>query len=378
MTPRALLAPARLAGQSILRTQADERLVDLVGAGSEAAFEAIVARYRRPLMGYLRRLLAEERAEDALQQTFVKAHAAIERGEQVRSLRSWLYRIAHNTAANLIRDNTYPHEPLDEHLGGGERPDQVADRRQALTEVLSAVQSLPLRQRDAIVLRELEGRSYEEIAGELGVTHGAVRALLNRARTTIRSSVTAVTPAGWLVRLVGPLVETPAPGRLAELCGAATVSKVCATALVTGAAAGGASSSPHVDIERTAPTGSASAANAAAPANRVSYTPSRAARTRIASAPVTHVRSQTHHRVKRTRDAAVPDRAPEETRAERQPRSGPAPGSGGAGPAPDGDRYATSSAEPRDAGQRAPAPTDTQPYFDASLEPGTSVDSWAP
>jgi hypothetical protein len=51
MTPRALLAPARLAGQSVLRTQADERLVDLVGAGSEAAFEAIVARYRRPLMG---------------------------------------------------------------------------------------------------------------------------------------------------------------------------------------------------------------------------------------------------------------------------------------------------------------------------------------
>src|ERR671925_530478 len=100
MTPRALLAPARLAGQSVLRTQTDERLLDLVADGSESAFEA-------------------------------------------------------------------------------------------LDDLITAVQSLPLRQRDAIVLRELEGRSYDEIADELGVTHGAVRALLNRARTTIRASVTA-------------------------------------------------------------------------------------------------------------------------------------------------------------------------------------------
>jgi RNA polymerase sigma factor (sigma-70 family) len=231
--------------------------------GSEAAFEAIVARYRRPLMGCLRRLLAEERAEEALQQTFVKAHAAIERGEQVRSLRSWLYRIAHNTAANVIRDNAHPHEPLDDHLGGGERPDQVADRRQTLSEVLSAVQALPIRQRDAIVLRELEGRSYDEIAGELGVTHGAVRALLNRARSKVRSSVTAVTPAGWLVRLVAPLADTPAPARIAELCGAATLSKVCVTALATGAAAGGATPLPHLDRERTVHSRPAAAATAA-------------------------------------------------------------------------------------------------------------------
>src|SRR3954470_10600572 len=143
MTPRALLAPARLAGQSVLRTQTDERLVDLAAAGSEAAFEAVVTRYRRPLFKYLVRLLAEERAKDALQQTFVKAHAALTRGERVRTLRSWLYTIAHNTAANLIRDSAEPLEPLDDGVGGGERPDHVVDRRQALDEVLSAIQALP-------------------------------------------------------------------------------------------------------------------------------------------------------------------------------------------------------------------------------------------
>src|SRR3954453_9658418 len=111
MTPRALLAPARLAGLSVLRTQSDERLVDLAAAGSEAAFEAIVGRYRRPLMAYLRGVLAEERADDALQQTFVKAHAAILREDRVRNLRAWLYRIAHNTAANLIPDTRPPPSP---------------------------------------------------------------------------------------------------------------------------------------------------------------------------------------------------------------------------------------------------------------------------
>src|SRR3954453_1700851 len=175
MTPRALLAPARLAGLSVLRTQSDERLVDLAAAGSEAAFEAIVGRYRRPLMAYLRGVLAEERADDALQQTFLKAHTAILREDQVRNLRAWLYRIAHNTAANLIRDTCRPDEPLHEHVAGVELPDEIADPRQMFSDLVSAVQSLPLRQRDAIVLRELEGRSYAEIAGELGVTDGAVR-----------------------------------------------------------------------------------------------------------------------------------------------------------------------------------------------------------
>lgn len=64
--------------------------------------------------------------------------------------------------------------------------------------MVTAVGALPERQRDALVLRELEGRSYEEIAVQLGVSDGAVRQLLNRARNTLRASVTAVTPYGLL------------------------------------------------------------------------------------------------------------------------------------------------------------------------------------
>ena len=242
MTPRALLSPGRLAGRPILRTQSDERLVDLVRAGSEPAFEAIVARYRRPLLRYCSRILSEERAEDAVQQTFVRAYGAMRKNSAELSLKPWLYRIAHNTALNALRDRGLRHEELPDQLDGVEQPDQAIERSQDLRAVVSAVQELPERQRDAIVLRELEGRSYDEIASELGVTDGAVRQLLNRARNTLREAATALTPPGLLARVPWEGSE-PVAGRIAEICGAgsagAVAAKVCATALVTGAVVGG-------------------------------------------------------------------------------------------------------------------------------------------
>jgi RNA polymerase sigma factor (sigma-70 family) len=249
MTPRSLLAPARLAGLHVLRTQSDERLVDLVRAGSEPAFEAIVARYRRALLRYCASLLPAERAEDAVQQAFVRAYDAMRGSDAELRLRPWLYRIAHNTALNALRDRGLRHEQLEDSFDGVERPDQALERKLGLRQVLTAVQDLPERQRDAIVLREIEGRSYEEIAAELGVTDGAVRQLLHRARTSVREAATAVTPAGWLARVSWDGAGEPVSARVAELTGAAgagaVVAKVCATALVTGAVVGGVSAVPE-------------------------------------------------------------------------------------------------------------------------------------
>jgi RNA polymerase sigma factor (sigma-70 family) len=247
MTPKSLLAPARLAGRPVLRSQSDERLVDLARSGSEPAFEAIVARYRAPLMRYCRRILPEMRAEDAVQQAFVSAFAALRRNDAHIDLRPWLYRIAHNTALNALRDRGLRHTELDERIDGVERPDQVLERRQGLRDVIAAVKALPERQRDAMVLRELEGRSYEEIAVELGVTGGAVRQLLNRARTTLRAGVSAVTPLPLMDRLWSAEGE-PTAARVGELVGAggagALATKVAATAIVTGAVAGGIAAGP--------------------------------------------------------------------------------------------------------------------------------------
>src|SRR4051812_45932366 len=228
MTPRSLLAPARLAGQPILRSQTDERLVDLVRAGHEAAFEAIVARYRKQLLRYCGGILSGERAEDAVQQTFVKAYDAMRRDDAELKLRPWLYRIAHNTALNGLRDRSLKDEALDPQLDGVERPDQAAERRQGLRDVLAAVQALPARQRDAIVLRELEGRSYDEIAVELGMTGGAVRQLLSRARTGVRAAATAITPIGLLMRVPFSPADEPVSGRVAEMVGGAGAGAVAA------------------------------------------------------------------------------------------------------------------------------------------------------
>src|ERR671915_396848 len=246
MTPRHLLAPARLAGSRLLATQSDERLVDLSRAGSEPAFEAIVARYRGQLLRYCSALLGRERGEDAVQQTFVNAYDAMLRDDRPLLLRPWLYRIAHNMAHNALRDHALRHEPLDREVAPmADRPEQALERREQLRSVLDSVQDLPPRQRDALVLRELEGRSYDEISAALGVGGGAVRQLLNRARTTLRTAATAVTPVGLLLRLptAGSGAGESAAARVAEMTGAAragaVVSKVAATALVTGAVAGG-------------------------------------------------------------------------------------------------------------------------------------------
>src|SRR6202011_454583 len=80
--------------------------------------------------------------------------------------------------------------------------DETAEQREELRAVLAAVESLPRRQRDAIVLRAIEGRSYDEIAGTLGASPGAVAQLLNRARISVRERVLALTPADPLARWI--------------------------------------------------------------------------------------------------------------------------------------------------------------------------------
>ena len=147
MTPRALFHPARLARRPVLSTQSDERLVDLVRAGSDPAFETIVERYRRALMRYVSRLLPPERAEDVVQQAFVKAYEAMHRDAAELNLRPWLYRIAHNSALNALRDRWLGHDELDERIDGVERPDQAFERTQGLRDLVVAVQALPERQR---------------------------------------------------------------------------------------------------------------------------------------------------------------------------------------------------------------------------------------
>jgi RNA polymerase sigma factor (sigma-70 family) len=239
-----LIEPARLAGGAVLRSQSDARLVDLVRAGNDRAFEAIVHRYRKPLLRYCGRFLPGPRAEDAVQQAFLNAYRAICEDERTIDLRPWLYRIAHNAALNVLRTaSNRDTEPISEQIDGVERPDQAFERRERLADAVAAVQALPPRQRDAIVLRELEGRSYEEIATQLHLTGGAVRQLLNRARTTLRAGATAVAPE-WLIFRLASGGGDPVAARVGEIVtaggGVAVLAKAGTALVVAGAVVAGA------------------------------------------------------------------------------------------------------------------------------------------
>src|SRR2546430_2708395 len=145
MTPRQLIEPARLAGSALLHTQSDARLVDLARAGNDRAFEAIVARYRRPLLGYCERLLPPGRAEDAVQQAFLNAYRAIGRNEAELNLRPWLYRVAHNSSLNLLRQNGWDYDEIPEDFDGAVRPASSRSELRSWSRVRSAAPWLPGR-----------------------------------------------------------------------------------------------------------------------------------------------------------------------------------------------------------------------------------------
>lgn len=182
----------------LLRTQTDARLVTLARGGHEPAFEAIVERYRRPLLRAARRVLPASRAEDAVQQAFLAAWRALERGDEVRELRPWLYRIVEHTALNALRVRGYEDARLEEDVRAAGAPQDELERRDAARRALAGLAALPERQRRALVETAIEGRSQAEVAAAMGLTHGAFRQLVHRARHTLRTAATAVTPLPWL------------------------------------------------------------------------------------------------------------------------------------------------------------------------------------
>jgi RNA polymerase sigma factor (sigma-70 family) len=221
---------ARLAGRGLLAAQSDERLVNLARWGSEPAFEAIVERYYGPLARYCRSMVAPARVDDILQHTFLSAYRRLRSDGRELTLKPWLFRVTHNAALDALRRDSRGYEQLDESYDGVERPDQALDRKESIRALVVSLAGLPERQRSALLLRELEGRSYEEILHELGVTRGALRQLLHRARTNLRTAASAFAPSGLFLR-----PELPLGGAVGA--GAAKAGAVIATTAVIGAAA---------------------------------------------------------------------------------------------------------------------------------------------
>jgi RNA polymerase sigma factor (sigma-70 family) len=183
---RVLLGPA-------LRAQPDRRLVDLVRDGYDAAFEEIVRRYRRPLDRFAAGIVGG-RAEDVTQDAFSKALLALRGSEAEIELRPWLYRIVRNTALNDLRDREPAAAQLSEALPGARSAAAEVESREELRDLMARLRALPEPQRAALVMRELEGLSHEEIAAALGVSGGAARQTIYRARAALREGFGLLVP----------------------------------------------------------------------------------------------------------------------------------------------------------------------------------------
>jgi RNA polymerase sigma factor (sigma-70 family) len=264
---------------ALLRTQSDARLAALARDGHERAYEAIVERYRRELLRHAQRVVGETRAEDVLQHALLAAWAALRRGDEVRDLRPWLHRIAHNTSLNALRGGRDEYAELRESMQVGDAPEDEMERRAIVRDTLAALAALPERQREALLRVAVQGRSQEEVAEDFGLSHGAVRQLVHRARSTLRAAATAVTPlpvASWLAS-VGARAGEPAGSRIAELVsdtGSARIASALAKAGVVVVLAGGAAAGPAI-VEHSGDRDTARAADARTHAreNRSSSTP---------------------------------------------------------------------------------------------------------
>ena len=213
---------AALRGPSpLLRLASDERLIELTRRGQQAAFEALVARYQARLLAFCRHMLgSREDAEDVLQEVFAAAFNALLADEREINARPWLYRIARNRSLNhLRRASAIGVDSMDVHFAdAGQSTSEKAHKREEFRLLLEDIGHLPETQRSALILREMDALSYEQIAEAMETTVPSVKSLLVRARVGLAGAAEARRLSCEEVRLeLGAVAEglgsLPAPIR---------------------------------------------------------------------------------------------------------------------------------------------------------------------
>lgn len=188
-------------GAAVVSTEreSDQLLVERVQAGDRRAFDILVSKYQRRLMRLVSRLIHDPaEVEDVVQETFIKAYRALRHFRGDAAFYTWLYRIGINTAKNtlLTQGRRTPASgdtsaELAESFEDGSKlrdnntPESVLASKQIAATVNAAMELLPIELRTAIVLREIEGLSYEEISEIMACPIGTVRSRIFRAREVI-------------------------------------------------------------------------------------------------------------------------------------------------------------------------------------------------
>ena len=177
-------------------------LVQRCAAGEESACAELVSEHQRMVVQLSMNLLSDrEEALDLSQEVFLRVFRTIHRFRGQSSLRTWIYRIAVNQARNRHRFWRRRHRAdqvsLDQHIaahgeflsGGESTPDRMLAQKELADRLQQALDHLPFDQRSAIVLREIDGLSYEEIAYSLDIAVGTVKSRLTRARQALRTDL---------------------------------------------------------------------------------------------------------------------------------------------------------------------------------------------
>jgi RNA polymerase sigma-70 factor, ECF subfamily len=165
-------------------------------SGKEEGFNRLVLKHKDRIFGLCLRLMAGDRdeAEDAAQETFVKVYQGLKDFRMESRFSSWAYRIAVNTCKNRLVSRPYRdsrrHRDLDAADSDGApsapSPAQVLEAKGKRERIEEAIARLPEEQRILVVLRDVEGRSYEEIAGTTGLNPGTLKSRLNRGRRQLQ------------------------------------------------------------------------------------------------------------------------------------------------------------------------------------------------
>ena len=199
LTMRAVTAPAMK-----LKELDDSSLVASFLAGEKRAFTELVSRYHVRLLNFIYRTIGDrDRAEDLVQETFIRVYRHLHRFDQTKKFSTWLYTIAGNLAKNELRNRSRNPLVLFQAIKGTwdadnrplewedntYRPDDLYRKRHLKETTDRAVAELPDHHRIVFVLRELEGKTYEEIADITGVNLGTVKSRLNRARNNFAQIV---------------------------------------------------------------------------------------------------------------------------------------------------------------------------------------------
>jgi RNA polymerase sigma-70 factor (ECF subfamily) len=190
---------AKTRGLSELRAIEDTDLVNAFLAGESRSFDVLVERYQTRLLNFVYRIVGDrERAEDLVQEVFIRVYRHLARFDRSRKFSTWIYTIASNLGKNELRNRSRnplvlftsitqgwedDERPL-EFEDPSSRPDDLFRKRQVKEMVEQSVAKLPEHHKEVFVLREIEGRSYEEIAEITHCNLGTVKSRLNRARSS--------------------------------------------------------------------------------------------------------------------------------------------------------------------------------------------------